>query len=204
MDVFFPKKRKTSLRFDIYYSLSPFSVYEGNQSCEWFAFESEMTSLITNSLVCCRSAWGGFVFFPKAFAGFKDLVKPKKLHLHCTKVIPKKEVSVPINSRGAPLTPGCSSLHTLFILWPVQGHLSFAFCISKPEQRLRLLCTPTVPALRWSGPHCPGSCQGAPRACDHSEPCHCHCSSAAASPMLVVLPPLLFPHVSKGFNFIEV
>ena len=72
--------------------------------------------------------------------------------MQCTKVIPKKEVLVPVNTRGAPLTPDCRcSLHTLFSLWLVQGHLRFEFCISKPEQRLRLLCAPTVPAQRWSG-----------------------------------------------------
>lgn len=102
--------------------------------------------------------------------------------MQCTKVIPKKEVLVPVNTRGAPLTPDCRcGLHTLFSLWPVQGHLSFAFCISQPEHRLRLLCAPAVPRR---------DDQGAPRACDYSGPRHCHRWSAAASAVLVFLPPI--------------
>lgn len=107
---------------------------------------------------------------------------------------------MPINTRGAPLTPGCRcSLHTLFILWPVQGHLSFAFCISRPEQRLRLLCTPIVPAPHQDdqGPHCPGGCQGAPRACDHSEPCRCRRPSAAASAVLGFCLPFVSPCLKR-------
>lgn len=40
------------------------------------------------------------------------------------------------------------------------------------------------------GSRCPGSCQGAARACGHSEPCHRHCACAAASAVLVFLPPV--------------
>ena len=112
-----------------------------------------MTSLITSSLNFCvlqKRLWR-LCFSPKVrlFQRFSKTLR------NCTCIAQRsfpRKVLVPINTRGAPLTPGSrGSLHTLFILWPVQGHLSFVFCISKPEQRLELLCAPAAPAPRRSG-----------------------------------------------------
>ena len=151
-----------------------------------------MTSLITSSLNFCvlqKRLWR-LCFSPKVrlFQRFSKTLR------NCTCIAQRsfpRKVLVPINTRGAPLTPGCrGSLHTLFILWPVQG--TWALCSVFLSQNKDSSCCVLLQRRHRDaqGSRCPGSCQGAARACGHSEPCHRHCTCAAASAALVFLPPV--------------
>lgn len=152
--------------------------------------------------VCCKRL-GRLCFFPKAFAGFKFSKTLRNCTCIAQRSFPRKEVSVPINSRGAPLTAAgvactpCSFSDSagppeLCVLYFLSQNKDSGCCVcsySAGTEMIRPSLSRELPRLL--------------EACDHSEPCHCHCSSAAASPMLVVLPPLRFRMSQKASTLLK-